>query len=105
MDDDPIPHDFWSSVSRVVDIFWVWAYDADWDPSSEDDSAQAEGDGERRYEGKVRVAIYSLDAWFYAARVEGVSLRDMWKKAQQRPDKVWMCFTKALENWDHEPFV
>ncbi|KAF4495464.1 hypothetical protein FAGAP_8397 [Fusarium agapanthi] len=81
------------------DPCWVWAYDADWDGLNEETV-----DGEK-YEGCVKVAKWSLNSWFYAARWEGVSLRDMWFKAQQHPDKYWICYTKELEEWDHEPYV
>ncbi|KAI6773017.1 hypothetical protein HG530_003975 [Fusarium avenaceum] len=82
-----------------LDPYWVWAYDADWDNSEE-----TVVNGEK-YQGRVRVAIYSLSSWFYAARWEGVSLRDMWLKSQQHPEKLWICYTKKLEEWDHEPYV
>ncbi|KAI1037608.1 hypothetical protein LB503_009442 [Fusarium chuoi] len=82
------------------DPCWVWAYDADWDGSEEETVV----DGET-YQGRVKVAKWSLNSWFYAARWEGVSLRDMWLKAQQHPQKYWICYTKELEEWDHEPFV
>ncbi|EXK77158.1 hypothetical protein FOQG_18124 [Fusarium oxysporum f. sp. raphani 54005] len=81
------------------DPCWVWAYDADWDGSDE-----VTVDGEK-YEGRVKVAKWSLNSWFYAARWEGVSLRDMWLKAQRHPEKYWICYTKELEEWDHEPYV
>ncbi|KAM0244011.1 hypothetical protein ACHAP5_006675 [Fusarium lateritium] len=80
--------------------YWVWAYDTDW--VSLEDEAVVNGE---KYEGRVRVAIYSLDSWFYAARWEGVSLRNMWLKAQQHPEKLWICFTERLEEWNHEPYI
>ncbi|EKJ74238.1 hypothetical protein NXS19_005905 [Fusarium pseudograminearum] len=80
--------------------YWVWACDADWDSS--DEETVVDGD---KYEGRVRVAIYSLNSWFYAARWEGVSLKDMWLKAQQHPEKLWICYAKRLEEWDHEPYI
>ncbi|KAI1015463.1 hypothetical protein LB504_010929 [Fusarium proliferatum] len=86
--------------SDFYDPCWVWAYDADWDGSEEETVV----DGET-YQGRVKVAKWSLNSWFYAARWEGVSLRDMWLKAQQHPDKYWICYTKELEEWDHEPYV
>ncbi|KAM0470441.1 hypothetical protein ACHAP7_009505 [Fusarium lateritium] len=91
-----------SDYSEVDEFapYWVWAYDPDWD-----DTEEMMFDGEK-YEGRVKVAIYSLKSWFYAARWEGiVSLRDIWLKAQQLPDKVWICHTKATEEWDHEPYI
>ncbi|KAF5711566.1 hypothetical protein FGLOB1_4925 [Fusarium globosum] len=81
--------------------YWVWAYDADWDSSTEETVSSS---GEK-YQGRVKVSVYSLNAWFYAARWEGVSLRDMWLKAQQNDDKLWICYTKEMEQWDHEPYV
>ena len=85
---------------ELLDPYWVWAYDADWDSSEE----ETVFDGEK-YQGRVKVAIWSVNSWFYAARWEGVSLRDMWLKAQQHPEKVWICYTKKLEEWDHEPYI
>ena len=85
-DDEPAP-------------YWVWAYDADWDTSSEEVI-----NGEK-YQGRVKVAIYSLKSWFYAACWEGISLRDIWLKAQQHPEKLWVCRTKHMEEWDYEPYV
>ncbi|KAI7762972.1 hypothetical protein LZL87_013074 [Fusarium oxysporum] len=58
-----------------------------------------------KYQGRVKVAKWSVNSWFYAARWEGVSLRDMWLKAQQHPDKLWICYTREFEQWDHEPFI
>ena len=86
--------------SDCLDPCWVWAYDADWDSSQGD--TVFNGD---RYEGRVKVAKWSLNSWFYGARWEGVSVRDMWLKAQLHPDKMWICYTKELEEWDHEPYV
>ncbi|KAI7766388.1 hypothetical protein LZL87_014282 [Fusarium oxysporum] len=80
--------------------YWVWAYDADWDSSTEETVCNGE-----KYEGRVKVAIYSLNAWFYAARLEGVNLRDIWLKAQQHPEKLWICYAKHMEEWDHEPYI
>ncbi|KAF5648626.1 putative glucan 1 3-beta-glucosidase [Fusarium sp. NRRL 52700] len=80
--------------------YWVWAYDADWDGSEEDTVV----DGET-YQGRMKVEVGSLSSWFYAARWEGISLRDMWLKAQQHPEKYWNCHSKELEEWDHEPYV
>ncbi|EEU39975.1 uncharacterized protein NECHADRAFT_79744 [Fusarium vanettenii 77-13-4] len=82
------------------DPCWVWAYDADWDSSEEETVFNGE-----KYQGRVKVAKWSVNSWFYAARWEGVSLRDMWLKAQQHPEKVWICYTKRLEEWDHEPYI
>ncbi|RMJ08245.1 hypothetical protein BHE90_002938 [Fusarium euwallaceae] len=83
-----------------LDPYWVWAYDADWDSSAEETTFKGE-----TYQGRVKVAYYSLKSWFYGARWEGVSLRDMWLKAQQHPDKLWICYTKYMEEWDHEPYI
>ncbi|KAH8179226.1 membrane bound o-acyl transferase family protein [Sarocladium implicatum] len=44
-----------------------------------------------------------MDAWFYSARWEGVSLYKMWHKAQKDPDQLWYGETKYMEQWDHEP--
>ncbi|EXA31757.1 hypothetical protein FOVG_16994 [Fusarium oxysporum f. sp. pisi HDV247] len=85
-DDEPAP-------------YWVWAYDADWDTSSEEVI-----NGEK-YQERVKVAIYSLKSWFYAACWEGISLRDIWLKAQQHPERLWVCRTKHMEEWDHEAYV
>ncbi|KAG4261948.1 hypothetical protein FPRO03_11416 [Fusarium proliferatum] len=57
-----------------------------------------------KYQGRVKVSVYSLNAWFYAARWEGVSLRDMWLKAQTLEDDIWICYTMEMEQWDHEPW-
>ncbi|KAF5267524.1 hypothetical protein FOXYS1_1606 [Fusarium oxysporum] len=53
----------------TYDPCWVWAYDADWDGSDE-----VTVDGEK-YEGRVKVAKWSLNSWFYAARWEGILAR------------------------------
>ncbi|PNP53570.1 hypothetical protein FNYG_15747 [Fusarium nygamai] len=100
-----IPFEFASSNLNLehfefYDPCWVWAYDADWDGSEEETVV----DGET-YQGRMKVAKWSLNSWFYAARWEGVSLRDMWLKAQQHPDKYWICYSKELEEWDHEPYI
>ncbi|SPJ86888.1 uncharacterized protein FTOL_11913 [Fusarium torulosum] len=84
---------------ELLDPYWVWAYDANWDSSEE-----TVFNGEK-YQGRVKVAIWSVKSWFYGARWEGVSLRDMWLKAQQHPEGLWECYTKTLEEWDHEPYV
>jgi hypothetical protein len=86
-------------ASDFLDPCWVWAYDADWDSSEE-----TVFNGEK-YQGRVKVAMWSVNSWFYGARWEGVSLRDMWLKAQQHPEKLWECKSKRLEEWDHEPYV
>jgi hypothetical protein len=85
---------------ELLDPCWVWAYDANWDGSEE----ETVFDGEK-YQGRVKVAIWSVKSWFYGARWEGVSLRDMWLKAQQHPKRLWECHTKELEEWDHEPYI
>ncbi|KAF5556904.1 hypothetical protein FMEXI_957 [Fusarium mexicanum] len=89
------------SQNEELDPYWVWAYDADWDNSTEETVCSS---GEK-YQGRVKVAVYSLNAWFYAARWEGVSLRDMWLKAEMHNDKLWICYSKEMEDWDHEPYV
>ncbi|KAJ4307523.1 hypothetical protein N0V84_012672 [Fusarium piperis] len=86
--------------SDFLDPCWVWAYDADWDSLEEETVFNGE-----KYQGRVKVAKWSVNSWFYAARWEGVSLRDMWLKAQQHPEKLWICYTKRLEEWDHEPYI
>ncbi|KAF5660661.1 hypothetical protein FHETE_8824 [Fusarium heterosporum] len=86
--------------SEILDPYWVWAYDADWDGSAEETISSGE-----KYQGRVKVAIWSVNSWFYAARWEGVNLRDMWLKAQQHPEKLWICYSKELEEWDHEPYI
>lgn len=86
--------------SDLLDPCWVWAYDADWDSSQGETVFNGE-----KYQGRVKVAKWSLNSWFYGARWEGVSLRDMWLKAQQHPEKMWICYAKELEEWDHEPYV
>ncbi|KAJ3466402.1 hypothetical protein MRS44_007060 [Fusarium solani] len=86
--------------SDFLDPCWVWAYDADWDSSEEETVFNGE-----KYQGRVKVPKWLVNSWFYAARWEGVSLRDMWLKAQQHPEKLWICYTKRLEEWDHEPYI
>ncbi|KAH6983539.1 hypothetical protein BKA56DRAFT_615512 [Ilyonectria sp. MPI-CAGE-AT-0026] len=74
----------------------------DWEPSSTDVTVS---NGEE-YRGRVRVPLYSLDAWFYGARAEGeVSLKDMWLKAQTHDEKLWICYSKQMENWHHESYI
>ncbi|KAF5686389.1 hypothetical protein FCIRC_2945 [Fusarium circinatum] len=90
------------SENEELDPYWVWAYDADWDSSTDETACSSSGE---KYQGRVKVAVYSLNAWFYAARWEGVSLRDMWLKAQMHQDKLWICYSKEMEDWDHEPYV
>ena len=86
--------------SDFLDPCWVWAYDADWDSSEEETVFNGE-----KYQGRVKVPKWLVNSWFYAARWEGVSHRDMWLKAQQHPEKLWICYTKRLEEWDHEPYI
>jgi hypothetical protein len=95
-----IPRNLKREERECLDPYWVWAYDADWDNSEEETIFEGE-----KYQGRVKVAFWSINSWFYAARWEGVSLRDMWLKAQQHPEKLWICYTKELEEWDHEPYV
>lgn len=80
--------------------FWLWAYDADWEPMDSYTAPNGEV-----YQGRMKVLINSLDAWFYAARYEGVSLRDMWLKSHEFPGKVWKCDTMPLEPWKHQQYV
>ncbi|KAH7015837.1 hypothetical protein EDB80DRAFT_748643 [Ilyonectria destructans] len=102
IDDQCIPADLWKYTGHAIDTFWVWAYDADWEPSSTDVTVS---NGEE-YRGRVRVPLYSLDAWFYGARYEGdVSLKDMWLKAQTHREKLWICYSKPMENWHHESYI
>ncbi|RKK66822.1 hypothetical protein BFJ69_g15052 [Fusarium oxysporum] len=88
------------TANHNLDPYWVWAYDADWDSSDEETVVNGE-----TYQGRVKVAKWSISSWFYAARWEEVNLRDMWLKAQQHPEKLWICYIKELEEWDHEPYV
>ncbi|KAF5694861.1 hypothetical protein FDENT_990 [Fusarium denticulatum] len=85
-----------------LDPCWVWAYDADWDRDPEETICNGE-----KYQGRVKVPIVALEGWFYAARWEGggVNLRDMWLKAQTHQNNLWICDSKELEEWDHEPYV
>ncbi|KAF5542788.1 hypothetical protein FNAPI_9887 [Fusarium napiforme] len=89
------------SRNGELDPYCVWAYDADWDKSTEETVCS---NGEK-YQGRLEIAVYSINAWFYAARWEGVSLRDMWLKAQMHEDKQWICYSQEMDNWDHEPYV
>ncbi|KAH8665388.1 hypothetical protein BGZ61DRAFT_538743 [Ilyonectria robusta] len=101
VDDQCIPADLWKYTGRAVDTFWVWAYDADWEPSSDVTVSNGE-----EYRGRVRVPLHSLDAWIYGARAEGeVSLKDMWLKAQTHDEKLWICYSKRMENWHHESYI
>jgi len=88
------------TANHNLDPYWVWAYDEDWDSSDEETVVNGE-----TYQGRVKVAIWSISSWFYAARWEEVSLRDMWLKSQQHPEQLWICYIKELEEWDHEPYV
>ncbi|CVL03930.1 uncharacterized protein FPRN_11987 [Fusarium proliferatum] len=94
-----IPHD---PDNEDLEPSWVWAYDAHWDSDSRETICNGE-----KYQGRIRVPITALEAWFYAARWEGggVSLRDMWLKAQKHKGNLWICHSKDLEEWDHEPYV
>jgi hypothetical protein len=97
---EPITKDLLKNDGFNTDIFWVWAYDADWKSSDEDLTV----DGEK-YQGRVKVAITCLNAWFYAARYEGVNLQDIWLKAQDHPEKIWICYSAPMEPWNHESYV
>ncbi|KAF7548471.1 hypothetical protein G7Z17_g7034 [Cylindrodendrum hubeiense] len=101
INDQCIPEDIRRNNRQDIDDFWVWAYDADWEPSA--DITVSNGD---EYRGRVRVPLYSLNAWFYGARYEGVvSLKDMWLKAQTDPEKLWICRSKLMESWHHESYI
>jgi hypothetical protein len=103
VDAEPIPEILHEIIEyEHIQNFWVWAYDADWDPVS---STRVNASDGEEYQGRVKVSMYSLDAWFYAARLEGVNLQDMWLKAQNHPLKQWICCSKPLEEWDHESFI
>ncbi|KAF0321930.1 hypothetical protein GQ607_010863 [Colletotrichum asianum] len=102
IDDECIPEDLWRYLGGPsAETLWVWPYDAGWKPALEDTTVS---DGEE-YRGRVKVPIYSLEAWVYAARYEGVSLRDMWFKAQTHHSKSWICCSNPMENWDHESYI
>ncbi|RGP70199.1 hypothetical protein FSPOR_4099 [Fusarium sporotrichioides] len=63
--------------------YWVWAYDADWEASPEETIYNGE-----KYQGRVKVAFYSLNAWFYAARREGLSADEIqWPGVPRNPRK------------------
>ena len=87
-------------IYQNLPLLWVWAYDADWNPPSPNRTTDDDG-----YDGRLKVPINRLFTWFYAARVENVDMKDMWRKAQKHPDKLWTCETLFLEDWVHEPFV
>ncbi|TWU72922.1 hypothetical protein ED733_000324 [Metarhizium rileyi] len=76
--------------------------DANWEPAISTEKTTLNGS---EYQSRVKVAIYCLDAWFYAARYEGISIYDMWLKAQKHHQKLWICYSKTLEEWDHEPYI
>ncbi|EGU73632.1 hypothetical protein FOXB_15859 [Fusarium oxysporum f. sp. conglutinans Fo5176] len=57
------------TANHNLDPYWVWAYDADWDSSDEETVVNGE-----TYQGRVKVAIWSISSWFYAARWEEFSL-------------------------------
>ncbi|KAI1015455.1 hypothetical protein LB504_010925 [Fusarium proliferatum] len=86
--------------AQPLEDFGETAYDADWDSSTEETVSSS---GEK-YQGRVKVSVYSLNAWFYAARWEGISLRDMWLKAQTLEDEIWICHTMEMDQWNHEPW-
>ncbi|KAH7305821.1 hypothetical protein B0I35DRAFT_483578 [Stachybotrys elegans] len=99
IDAQPIPRDLWRQETGF-DMFWVWAYDPEWRSLSKDTILRDD-----EYQGRVKVSFHSLNAWFYAACLEGISIRDMWLKAQQHPDKIWIGYSKFMEPWDHAPYV
>ncbi|KAH7203399.1 hypothetical protein BKA60DRAFT_600477 [Fusarium oxysporum] len=51
------------TANHNLDPYWVWAYDADWDSSDEETVVNGE-----TYQGRVKVAKWSISSWFYAAR-------------------------------------
>ncbi|KAH6695567.1 hypothetical protein F5X68DRAFT_258159 [Plectosphaerella plurivora] len=81
-------------------VYWLWACDANWELCPPGQDADEGG-----YQGRVKVPFACLQAWFYAARCEGVDVKAMWKKAQLHPRKLWVCNTKAMQNWEHESYV
>ncbi|KAH9233591.1 hypothetical protein K456DRAFT_1724512 [Colletotrichum gloeosporioides 23] len=77
------------------------AYDAGWKPALADTTGS---DGEE-YRGRVKLPIECLDTWFYAARYEGVRLKDMRLKAQTHRSKWLICYSNLMENWNHESYI
>lgn len=97
-------HREWAFNNGMVD-FPVWAYDADGDSSSP--TQQTESTGKRTAAGS-RCPFTRAGRLVLRGAVrgyEGVSLRDMWLKAQRHPMKQWICLVKQDVEWDHEPFV
>ncbi|KPM39564.1 hypothetical protein AK830_g6992 [Neonectria ditissima] len=94
-------------LPEQVPNFFLWAYDPDWEPPSPPDTVSNDGisiEGctcrgtftrgyggadEDGYEGRVKVSISDLFCWFYYARVNGVGLKDLWRKAQGMEDQTW----------------
>lgn len=80
-------------------VFWVWACDPDWEPPAGRDADEDE------YQGRLKVPFTCLQAWFYAARLRGVDMKAMWKKAQGHPQQLWVCNSKPQQEWKHEAYV
>ncbi|KAF6833220.1 hypothetical protein CMUS01_06626 [Colletotrichum musicola] len=57
------------------------------------------------YQGRLKVPFTCLQAWFYAARLKGIDMKAMWKKAQGHPQQLWVCNSKPQQEWKHEPWV
>ncbi|KAF5981420.1 hypothetical protein FCOIX_4240 [Fusarium coicis] len=96
-----IPIEFVSGNLNVeecdfYDPCWVWAYDADWDGSEEETVV----DGEK-YQGRVKVAKWSLNSWFYAARWEGSRDQSRASGAETRSRKHG--FGKSLSSYSSSP--
>jgi hypothetical protein len=82
---------------------WIWAYDADFVPSTATPPSLASGQEQERYQGRLRVSLYSLFTWFYAVRSEGLySMSRFWEKAQNQ-GQIWSVAT-SLGRY-HHPFV
>lgn len=85
--------------------FSIWAYDANWTDSSQEGQGVDEGLDDDTYRGRVKVDLRSVGAWFYAACMENTPMQDLWITAQTMPGKTWICRSKVLEEWEHEPFT
>ncbi|OBT97635.1 hypothetical protein VE01_04541 [Pseudogymnoascus verrucosus] len=82
---------------------WIWAYDADFVPSTATPPSLASGQEQERYQGRLRVSLYSLFTWFYAVRSEGLyGMSRFWEKAQNQ-GQIWSVAT-SLGRY-HHPFV
>ncbi|RSL43761.1 hypothetical protein CEP54_014963 [Fusarium duplospermum] len=97
---------------RDLPMFFVWAYDANWDPPNhpEDQAiliAKVKGCNcqgtfgrgyggadEDGYQGRVKVRVHCLFTWLYYARHvrdNVIDLKDIWRIAQGMPNQVWDC--------------